>query len=195
MFIELAEFLRCPEEHEEATCVVVPREVVGRNVLRGTIGCAECRREYPIENGIARFGAVGGVGSAADVACDSQTIFALMGLSSDGGYAVLLGSVTGLAPELTKLLPGVHFIGINAQGSVPGAPGFSLLEANRVIPLRNSMARAVVIGSEFANAPWLAEGVRVLLRGLRLVVCGEQESVDGTAPLAVGAGLWVAEKR
>jgi hypothetical protein len=55
--------------------------------------------------------------------------------------------------------------------------------------------RAVVLGADFAGEPWLAEGVRVLLKGLRLVVEDERASPGGIAELARGAGLLVGEKR
>jgi len=55
--------------------------------------------------------------------------------------------------------------------------------------------RAVVLGADAAVEPWLAEGVRVLLRGLRYVVEDEHASPAGVAELARGAGLFVGEKR
>jgi len=55
MFIELSEFLRCPAQHDEAFCVVMPLEMVGRSVVRGVIGCSNCRREYPVVQGVAIF--------------------------------------------------------------------------------------------------------------------------------------------
>ena len=58
------------------------------------------------------------------------------------------------------------------------------------------MARGVVIGSDVATAPWLEEGVRVLLRGRRYVLLGEGKDLPpGVTRLAAGDGLVVGEKR
>jgi len=57
------------------------------------------------------------------------------------------------------------------------------------------MARGVVVGAELARTPWVAEGVRVLLPGRRLVVEDEQAAPAGMAQLASGQGVWVGEKR
>jgi hypothetical protein len=38
MFIELTDHLRCPEEHDEASLVLLPDELAGRSVRTGTLG-------------------------------------------------------------------------------------------------------------------------------------------------------------
>jgi hypothetical protein len=91
---------------------------------------------------------------------------------------------------------GVHCVGINAPPDVEELPMLSLLQTDRVIPLRQAMARGVVVGAELAATPWVAEAVRVLLPGRRVVIESEQPRLpDGVTNLAVGQGLWVGEKR
>jgi hypothetical protein len=55
--------------------------------------------------------------------------------------------------------------------------------------------RGVVLGADCVAEPWLAEGVRVLLHGLRLVAEDERASPAGIVELARGAGVLVGEKR
>jgi hypothetical protein len=90
---------------------------------------------------------------------------------------------------------GIHFVGVNPPAGVEELPILSLLRAPANIPLRPSIARAVVVGGDVASAPWLTEAATVLLRGRRYVVEGETfEAPAGINQLASGQGLWVGEK-
>jgi len=200
LFIELSEFLRCPEPHEESFCVVAPDEMVGRMIVRGVVGCPVCQREYPIREGVVDFGeapAAGGAGRAAAAAgaIDPDIVWAVLGLTNPGGFVVLVGSASALAPLLGKRLGGVHFVGLNPTTDVEISPGLSLLRHPGCIPLRQSMARGVVLGAEAAREPWISEGRRVLLNGLRLVALTDQLTQSALVPLATGKGMWVGEKR
>ncbi len=197
MFIELAEFLSCPKQHErDSYCILVPEEVAGRTVFRGVIACPICEDEFPIVDGVADF--TGGVApdrvrrpeSAVPV---PRIIHALLGVESPGGCVVLVGSAALLAEPLADLLD-VHFVALNPPAGLESSRIMSLFQASRVMPLRSSMARGVVIGGEHGREPWLGEGGRVLLGGCRLVVMKEDVSVPGVERLAVEHGLWVGEK-
>ncbi len=193
MFIELSEFLRCPEPHDETFCVVAPEEMVGRMIVRGVVGCPICRREYPIDAGVVRFGGAAEAAGAAGAA-EPDAVWALLGLTSPGGFVVLVGSAARLAVPLAERMGGVHLVGVNAPGDIPASPALSLLAHPDRIPLRQAMARGVVLGAESATEPWVTEGVRVLLPGLRLVAAADSLSTPGLDQLAAGNGLWVGQK-
>jgi hypothetical protein len=109
---------------------------------------------------------------------------------------VLVGDAARHATGLAALMGGVHFIGVNAPPDVAELPVLSLLRSAAAIPLRQSIARGVVIGADVAGAPWLAEGRRVLLPGRRWVVESETvELPEGITKLVGGQGLLVGEKR
>lgn len=199
MFIELSEFLRCPEPHEATFCVVAPDAMVGRRITRGVVGCPRCRREYPIEDGIVRFGEAeagdGGAGPAVDAEPpDPEVVQALLGVSGPGGFVVLVGAAARLAGPLAERMDGVHFVGINPPPDVTASPVLSLLVHPARIPLRDAMARGVMLGAGHAAPRWIAEGARVLLEGLRLVVSGDRVVAPGLEQLAAGRGLWVGQK-
>jgi uncharacterized protein YbaR (Trm112 family) len=197
--IDLTEMLRCPEPHREAFLVMSTGEMRGRMVRSGVLGCPVCGREYAILKGVVSFSGSaerGAVPSGAPSGTDAETLQALLDLSGPGGYVVLVGSAARHAAGLAKLMGGIHFIGIDAPPDVEELPVLSLLACDTMIPLRQTMARAVVVGRERADAAWLAEGHRVLLPGRRLVV--EREDVtppDGLTRVASGQGLLVAERR
>ena len=197
MFIELAEFLRCPRDPGEAHCVVVSQETVGRTVIRGTIGCPTTKREYPITDGIADFTAGETAGlprRPGELPTDAATAHALLGVNTPGGYVVLLGSAARLAPGLAELLGGVHFVGLNVPDGVEPSPVLSLLRGPHPLPLRTSMGRGVIVGAEFAREPWLTDAARIVLKGLRVVVLS-QKPVPHVNAVASGQGVWVGEKR
>jgi uncharacterized protein YbaR (Trm112 family) len=197
--IDLTEMLRCPEPHREAFLVMSTGEMRGRMVRSGVLGCPVCGREYAILKGVVNFSGSGERGAApsgAPSGTTAETLQALLDLSGPGGYVVLVGSAARHAAGLAKLMGGIHFIGIDAPRDVEELPVLSLLACDTMIPLRQTMARAVVVGRERADAAWLAEGHRVLLPGRRLVI--EREDVtppDGLTRVASGQGLLVAERR
>jgi len=209
MHIELTELLRCPEPHEQDPLVLSTGEMVGRMVRTGLVGCPVCHKEYPIVKGVVRFsgrgkretGNVGGAAGTPPVSrvpspVDPQTIQALLDLSGPGGYVVLLGSATRHAEGLAGLVAGIHFVGTNPPPDAEELPVLSLVECATIIPLRQSIARGVVVGADLARAPWIAEAQRVLLRGRRLVIEDAGAALpDGVTKLAAGHGLLVGEKR
>ncbi len=198
MFIELAEFLRCPEPHELSNLVLVPAAMAARVVVSGSVGCPVCRREYPIQSGVVEFGGDSWPRDAppGTAPADPHAVRALLGLESPGGYVVLLGSATRLAPALAASIDGVRFVGFGAPPDAVASPALSLLRCARTVPLRPGMARGVVLGVEHAMPPWLTEAVRLLLRGQRLVALAERiEQPDGIESLAEGRGMWVGRRR
>jgi uncharacterized protein YbaR (Trm112 family) len=205
--IELTEMLRCPEPHPPAFLVMSTGEMVGRMVRSGVMGCPVCRREYPIRNGVVEFSGHAapvrggdtprpGPGGTRGPAVDPQTLQALLDLGGPGGYVVLVGAATRHAVGLAGLMAGIHFVGINPPGDIDELPMLSLLMCDAMIPLRDAMARAAVVGPDRLESPWLAEAQRIVLRGRRVVV--EQAPVAwpaGLSPLAAGEGLSVGERR
>jgi uncharacterized protein YbaR (Trm112 family) len=207
--IELTEMLRCPERHEEEFLVMSTGEMLGRMVRSGVVACPKCGREYRIVKGVAHFSG-GGMRDAGSVApgdpthaasripppVEPQTLQALLDLSGPGGYVLLLGSAARHAVGLAGLMGGIHFVGVNAPDDVEELPVLSLLACEAMIPLRQTVVRAAVVGPDRLGARWLAEARRVLLPGRRLVIESERVTAPpGLTQLALGHGLFVGERR
>jgi uncharacterized protein YbaR (Trm112 family) len=199
--IELTEMLRCPEPHGEVFLVMSTGEMLGRMVRSGILGCPICRREFPILKGIVNFaekgkGETGNVDDHRATVVDAETLQALLDLSGPGGYVVLVGRAARHATGLAALMGGVHFIGINAPPDLEELPVLSLLVCPGMIPLRQTIARGVVVGPDRLGSEWLAEARRVALPGRRVVVEGVDVPVPaGLTQLAVADGLFVGERR
>jgi uncharacterized protein YbaR (Trm112 family) len=203
MHIELTELLRCPEPHREEMLVLSTGEVRDRMVRSGLIGCPVCHKEYPIARGIVNFRRSkervlkdSFVPPSPLPSADASHLQALLELSGPGGYIVLVGSAVRHAAPLAGLMPGIHFVGVNAPADMDEQPALSLLYASGQIPLRAAVARGVVVGADLAVSPWLVDAHRVLLRGRRFVVENEEPELPiGLVKLAAENGLWVGEKR
>jgi len=225
MHIELTEMLRCPEAHREDAMVLSTGEMVGRMVRSGLIGCSVCRKEFLITNGIVDFvgsaeqgpvtpghrpgGSRDTIGSAdpgpaargepappRPPLLSPADLQALLELSGPGGFVVLLGDAARHAAGLAGLMAGMSFIGVNAPLDVGELPVLSLLRTESVIPLRQAIARGVVVGADLASSPWLVEAHRILLRGRRVVALKEKPELPiGLEKLAVAKGVWVGEKQ
>ncbi len=195
MFIELTEILRCPRDHAESYLIAVPMTMDGRDIVRGVIGCPECKAEFPIMDGVAYFceRPKAGQGGPASPEYDVAALAAFLNLSGPGGYAVLVGAAARFGGEIVAAVPGVHFVAVNPPPGVAPGPMLSLLVAPS-LPFKSASVRAVAVGADHAAGVWSAEAARILLPGLHLVVEDERASPDGISELARGAGMFVGEK-
>jgi hypothetical protein len=195
MHIELTEMLKCPEPHREEFLVLSTGEMSGRMVQSGLVGCPVCHKEYAVVDGVVEFGGIADPAPVGQSPTDPATLQALLDLGGPGGIVVLVGDATQHAEGLASLMGGIHFVGINPPAGAEELPVLSLLRSGQGIPLRASMARGVVIGTDVASAPWLTEAHRVLLRGRRYVLESDQvELPQGVKRLAQAANLVVGEK-
>jgi len=196
LFIELTEILRCPNSHPESYLVAAPIVMDGRRIVRGVVGCPECKAEFPIVDGVAYFGPPAPPAPAVlSPAYDVEGLAAFLNLSGPGGYAVLAGATARFGAAIVAVVPGVHFVAVNPPPGVAPSPMLSLLRAPRGLPLKSASVRGVALGADLTAEPWPGEAARVLLPGLRLVVEDERASSEGLTELARGAGLLVGEKR
>lgn len=197
MFIELTDHLICPDDHEEQFLVLLPGEMAGRRVVSGDLGCPVCRRVVRVMDGVADFGPAPAPPAPSAPGPDGLTgeaVAALLGLSGPGGFVALTGSVTAIASDLIRRMPGVSLVLINPPPGTQDAIEASVLRSPR-LPLKTGSMRGVVLGADFAaRMEWVAAAERAVLPGLRVVSEGGDPS-PGLELLARNASCWVGRKQ
>jgi hypothetical protein len=146
MFIELTDHLRCPRDHDEAYLVLLPDQVVDRDVRSGNLGCPVCGWETRFENGVVDFG--DGTLPARPTVLTVDAVRTFLGLSGPGGFAALVGGPASLAPDLAAQQPGVALVLVNPPASAKAAPPSSVVRAGR-LPLKAASMRGIVVGRDF----------------------------------------------
>ena len=193
MHIELTDHLRCPSPHAESFLVLLPGGMDRRRVVSGTLGCPVCGRVYEIRNGVADFG--DGAPSDGRTALTAEALAAFLGLTGPGGYVALAGGVTTLGPDLGRLLPGVGLALVNPPPGAVDSAEASVLRGAR-LPIKASSLRGIALGADVAADPaWVADAVRAVLPGLRIVGEGGEPPPDGVEILARSEGCWVGIRR
>lgn len=192
MFIELTDHLRCPADHPEQFLVLLPSRMDGRRVLTGELGCPVCGTVVRLADGIPDWGDASP--SVAGSALTAEAVAAFLGLSGPGGFALLVGGVTALAPALARLLPGVRLVLVNPAAGTADSEQASVLRAARV-PVKSASMRGAVLGADVSGFPdRVAECVAAVLPGLRVVGEGGVPPPEGVEVLGESAGCWVAKK-
>jgi uncharacterized protein YbaR (Trm112 family) len=194
VFIELTDHLRCPADHAESFLVLVPDEMNGRDVTRGTLGCPVCRAEYRIEQGIAEFGPVATRADAAPPRMpDAGAIHAFLALEGPGGFVGLIGAAAALGQDLVTLLPGIHLVAVNPPVGIVPSGAVSVLRAPR-FPLKRRAFRGIVVGEpEARDAEWRLAAVTAVLPGLRVTGTGPVPE-SGLELLGLAEGWWVGRR-
>jgi uncharacterized protein YbaR (Trm112 family) len=197
VFIELTDQLRCPADHPESYLVLLPDVMEGRRIIRGTLGCPACNVQYPIVDGIARFGAdppadpTPQPSPSAQLKPDAAAILAFLGIDGPGGYLGLVGDASRFGEDLARLLPGVHLVLVNPPPGTLPTERYSVLLAERM-PMKSRSLRGVVLGMPQAtNSGWQSQAIQVVLPGLRATGQGPTPAVEGFQVLGAADGWWV----
>jgi hypothetical protein len=195
MFIELTDHLRCPAEHEESFLVLLPDLMEGRSVRTGQLGCPVCARTYPVVDGVFEGGEPPQFHTEAASALNGEAIAALTGVGGPGGYLALVGSPASAWPEVAEQLPGVALVAVNPGPDVTDSAGISVIRGPR-IPIKSRSMRGAVLGNSYADDPfWVAEAIRVVLPGLRVVGEGKEAPSEAIDLMASAGGVWVGTPR
>jgi uncharacterized protein YbaR (Trm112 family) len=186
MHILLTDIVTCPRCGPEFGLILLADRVEERRVLQGRLGCANCREMYPVEGGVLDLRLAEGAedSSSASDPDAAVRLAALLGLAGAGGTVLVAGPGAELAPGIAALVPGLEVVALTARPAAgPEAPGVSRVAGGPSIPLRGGMLRGVALtGAAAAEIP-LAEALRVLAPGTRLLLdpapAGAAEALGG----------------
>ena len=188
MHILLTDILTCPRCGPGFGLIVLADRIEDRRVLTGALGCANCRNEYAVREGVADLRIAPSEGGAGDMAANEGDrafrIAALSGVADRQGTVLVAGAEPALVGEVARLLPNAQMVGIGA--SEPGdTGGVSWVLAGGTLPFRDrSLLAAAILGS--LDPALLTELARVVRPEGRLVLDG----VGSWAAASLAATEW-----
>jgi uncharacterized protein YbaR (Trm112 family) len=194
MHLDLVDVLRCQQPHDGGWLVCAAVKVRGRELLDGWLSCPICEAQYPIRDGLVTYGPFD---RAAHVApepseADVLQLAAALELTRPGLLVALAGRWAAFAGALQALVP-TRFVLVNgpsADGLMEPAVIASLAGA-RGLPLPTGQLHAIALDEgHLADAP-LADAMRTLSAGGRLVLPPGGDFPDGVEALAEDARLRV----
>jgi uncharacterized protein YbaR (Trm112 family) len=196
MHIVVTDILTCPVCGPTHGLILRADRIADRRVEAGAFGCPNCRRQYPIHEGVAGLFVDGDDTTAGDDAStagadadDALRIAALLGLTESSGFALIMGPAARNAAAVSALADGFEIIA-DARHADPAA-GVSRVRIGTQVPLFGERLRGVWLSGGSADA-LLEESARVLHPLGRIVL--EPAPGDAETRLA-SAGLRVVARK
>jgi len=176
MHLLLTDRLACARCGPEFGLILMAEELRDRRVIRGSLGCANCRERYPVEEGFADLRApprereVTDPPMASDDPEEAVRLAALLGLAQGPGRILLTGEAVAQAGRLAGMLDDVEVVALHpGLRSISEEAGVSRLSAVGRLPFFSASFRGIVLTAPGVSI-WLEEAVRALTPGGRLLV-------------------------
>lgn len=207
MHLLLTDLLICPRCGPGFGLVLLGERVEERRIVRGELGCPNCREEYPVREGFGDLRAPPRdplrrlpVLPDEPEADRTTRVAALLGVTRGPGHLVLVGRPARHARALAGMLDEVEVVGIAPWlRGWEEEPGVSRIAAGPDLPFFSRRIRGVVLSGPGAG-PLLDEAARVVGPGSRVVVldapAGARSRLEdaGLSPLLDDEGVVVAAR-
>jgi uncharacterized protein YbaR (Trm112 family) len=199
----LTDRLACPRCGPEFGLILIAHDMRDRRVLEGALGCANCRDQFPVSEGLADLRPpprrpLGGSPGESGVGPDGSTregapgaeapirIAAFLGIPGGPGTVLLVGGVAKHAPALSGLIQGVEWIAApNAAQDWSPEWGVSGMVVRGRLPFYSQSLRGMVFRGDLAPVD-AGEAARVLSPRGRVVILDPDR---GTREELLSAGL------
>lgn len=203
MYVDLIDRLRCPNVHADTWLVAAATRTAHRRLIEATLGCHECGAEFEVREGELWFGARAESASMPVSADETMRAAALLRLEERGLY-VLEGGWGSLAAALQQVQdvdiiladpPPVVSARAAADMSGDGVDAIGKCTLRGVgdrWPIAGASLHGIAI--ERATSARLADALRILRAGGRLVAPASAAVPAGAHELARDERHWVAEK-
>jgi uncharacterized protein YbaR (Trm112 family) len=210
----LLDALRCPAPHAEEWLVAMVHQADGPRLIEADLACPACGAAFGVQAAVAWFRASSVEDTAvatapraalgADPAAawetdgqDADRLAALLGVAEGPWPVVLVGARAAAGAALAALVSPPQWW-INpapvALGNAPHPTWLAgVLHSGPRWPLAARQAAAVALDAAHATPAQLAQAVRVLRPGGRLVAPAWAPLPEGVRELARDATEWVAE--
>jgi uncharacterized protein YbaR (Trm112 family) len=205
VFFELTDLLTCPRCGPDFGLVLLVHEVEERRVMRGWLGCPNCRNDFPVQNGVADLRREPEVSGAARPAYEddelSLKIVALSGMADGRDYLLLDERLAHAAAAVVEMAPELELIVVrSAPDDSVEQPGISRVLSDTPFPIVEYRLRGVAIapggnrGLVSAAARHVSTGGRLVLFDATDVDLVEAERA-GLSVVAAEGGTAVAERK
>ncbi|MDE0445035.1 MAG: hypothetical protein OXH96_00055 [Spirochaetaceae bacterium] len=196
MNVTLTDHLVCPRCGPPFGLVLLAREVRERRVHEGEFGCPNCRDRFPVEGGfgdlrppplgvgpgeeggVAEVEEESGVGGSegdprgvGDLQASALRLGAALGVTGGPGLVVVSDGHRAEAAALARLVRGIEVVVVGWGGRGLSGDGVSAFVTGPRLPLRDAVARGVVVEGG-SGAGWWGECFRVVMPGGRIVITG-----------------------
>jgi len=206
--VELIDKLRCIRPHDDSWLVAAASESVGRQIVRGTLGCPVCKTEYEIRDGEVWFGSDDEVTDGAGDSSDSSDparraradrarefddarirLAALLGLNERGGLYLLCGAWARFADSFEEFGP-AQWLLVSPPQPIRGDG--TLRGCGDLLPVARGSLRGVALHRP--SVALAGAAVSALGAGGRLIAPAATPVPGGVTVLARADRGWGAER-
>jgi hypothetical protein len=156
--------------------ILLADDLRDRRVLEGSLGCANCRERYPVEGGFGDFRLPSGEEEpdppsvGGDDPEGALRTAALLGVERGPGLLLLAGPPVRYAERVAAMIEGIEVVAAHpGLRKLSESAGVSRVAIGARFPFQTGSLRGVVLEGGRGRRD-LAEGIRVLARGARLVL-------------------------
>ena len=197
MHIVLTDILTCPGCGEAQGLIVRADRIADRHVEQGSLGCPQCRRQFPIRDGVAWLAPADAWPRPAPVRPASAAepdppirVAALLGLQNAKGFVLLVGTVGRYAAAVAALADTVEVVAADADAVHPAGERVSRLVIGDSLPFSPGKLRGIWLAGAYADSH-LEAAARALHPTARLVL----EPAPDDAERRLPAGLRVIARQ
>jgi len=168
-----------------------------RAIAEGVLGCPTCGAEYPVRDGVAIFGAGTTVARNYSIPPSMDRALRVAGLLSLGTQSpggVLLAGEWAVHADLILQLVRVPLYLVDAAPALAGDAPVARLVVDDSLPLSAGSLRGAAFDQGAASPGRLADAVRALRPGGRLIAPASLRVPPGMTELARDEDDWLAER-
>ncbi|UCF18513.1 MAG: Trm112 family protein [Gemmatimonadota bacterium] len=204
VFLELTDLLSCPQCGPAHGLVLLVRESVEGRVRSGWLGCPNCRRDFPVEDGVVdlRLGPESRAAELQPLSDDELAlkIVALSGLAQERGILIVGERLGHAAERIAELAPELEvvFVGSKLERVTEGQ-GVSRILSDAQLPFAEFRVRAMAIAPG-GDPELVSAAARRVAPGGRLLLFDvhpedrEAARETGLTVVAEGEGIAVAKR-
>jgi uncharacterized protein YbaR (Trm112 family) len=182
MHLLVTDRLACPHCGPAFGLLLLAHAMEHRRVREGHFGCPNCRTSYPVKGGFADFRPPGQEARSIPAPAPAPELpeedaeaglrlAAMLGVREGPCLLMLMGAPAAQAERLAAMIPEVEVVALHPETRhwAPAA-GVSRGEVASTLPFFSGALRGVALDTSVVSRDALAEPVRVLAPGSRLVL-------------------------